>query len=62
MPQRTRNASVRSLGCGSEATHRFMTALAGDLLGNEEALRALYCDDANEFLQQTEEWPRDVKA
>jgi hypothetical protein len=44
-----------------ERTYRFMSVLAGDLKGYEEALRALYKRDEEGFLRQTESWPHDVR-
>lgn len=45
-----------------ESTHKFMTAMAGDLPHYEEALRALYAGDAKMFAKKVADWPRDVKA
>lgn len=44
-----------------ERTYRFMSALAGDLTGYEEALRALYKKDHKNFLAQIQTWPKDVR-
>ena len=44
-----------------ERTYKFMSALAGDFVGYEEALRALYKRDENNFLIQIQGWPNDVK-
>lgn len=44
-----------------ESAHRFMTAMAGDSPGFEEALRALYAGDAARFAEQTSGWPDDVR-
>ncbi len=44
-----------------EAFHRFATAMAGDLPGYEEALRAFYAGDAARFAALTEGWPPDVR-
>lgn len=44
-----------------ESAHRFMTAMAGDSPGFEEALRALYAGDAARFSEQTAQWPGDVR-
>ena len=43
-----------------EAAYRFMSAIAGDLPGYEEACRALFADDSARFRQQTAQWPADV--
>jgi hypothetical protein len=45
-----------------EAAYRFMSALAGDLPGYEEATRALFADDRGRFAQQVAAWPEDVRA
>ena len=44
-----------------EAAYRFMTAMAGDLAGYEEATRALYANDAARFDAMTAAWPDDVR-
>lgn len=44
-----------------EAAYRFMTAMAGDLAGYEEATRALYANDATRFDAMTVAWPVDVR-
>ncbi len=44
-----------------EAAYRFMTALAGDLPGYEEALRCLFANDSEGLAEQISEWPTDVK-
>ncbi|MHB9840823.1 DUF2239 family protein [Paraburkholderia terrae] len=44
-----------------EAAYRFMTAMAGDLAGYEEATRALYANDAARFDAMTAAWPVEVR-
>ncbi|MDO9181477.1 MAG: DUF2239 family protein [Bacteriovorax sp.] len=44
-----------------ERTYKFISAIAGDFEGYEEALRALYKRDENNFLIQIQGWPNDVK-
>jgi hypothetical protein len=44
-----------------EATYRFMTALAGDKPGYEEATRMLFAGDWTAFDAAVEEWPTDVR-
>ena len=44
-----------------DAAHAFMTAMAGDRPGFEEALRALYAKDRERFLQKIVRWPGDVR-
>lgn len=43
------------------AAHRFMTAMAGNAPGYEEALRALYAGDRGRFDRMTADWPKDVR-
>lgn len=43
-----------------DATYRFMTALAGDLPGYEEATRALYAADEGRFSILIQPWPTDL--
>lgn len=45
-----------------EAAYRFMSAIAGDLPGFEEASRALFADDLAGFVKRIREWPEDVAA
>lgn len=44
------------------AVYRFMTAIGGDLSGFEEAMRALYAFDENQFIAQIDAWPQDIRA
>ncbi|HET7753075.1 MAG TPA: DUF2239 family protein [Anaeromyxobacteraceae bacterium] len=44
-----------------DAASRFMTAMAGDRPGYEEAARALFAGDADRFAQLVRRWPRDVR-
>ena len=45
-----------------DSVYRAMVVLAGDLPGYEEALRALYANDADSFTRQTNKWPSGVKS
>lgn len=45
-----------------EAANRFMTALAGNEPGFEEATRALFAGDAEKLAFQMEAWPDDVRS
>jgi hypothetical protein len=45
-----------------EAAYRFMTAIAGDLPGFEEAARALFAGDRARFDGIVEPWPEDLRA
>lgn len=44
-----------------EAAYRFMSAMAGDAAGFEEATRALFAADAVAFESLTHSWPADVR-
>lgn len=59
---------ARRTGSGKERrrhaqdrTYRFMSAVAGDEAGYEEALRALYAGDPRKFAAHTQSWPTDVR-
>jgi hypothetical protein len=45
-----------------EASYRFMSAMAGNRPGFEEAARALFADDRVRFDQQMASWPQDLRA
>jgi hypothetical protein len=45
-----------------ETAYRFMSAIAGDLPGYEEACRALFADDNERFRHEIAQWPRDIGA
>lgn len=45
-----------------EAAYQFMQAIAGDLPGYEEAIRALFADDRTKLEQCIAAWPVDIKA
>jgi hypothetical protein len=45
-----------------EATYRFMSVIAGDLPGFEEAARALFAGDRARFDAHVATWPEDVQA
>lgn len=44
-----------------EAAYRFMSAVAGNLAGFEEAIRALFAADSARFDELVEAWPPDVR-
>ncbi len=46
----------------SEACYRFMTTIAGNLPGYEEAIRALFAADRARMEESTIDWPEDVRA
>jgi uncharacterized protein len=45
----------------TEAAGRFMTTMAGNLPGFEEASRALYAHDGERFEQCIRDWPKDIR-
>jgi hypothetical protein len=45
-----------------ESAYRFMSALAGDLPGFEEAARALFAGEAQLFAERIARWPKDIRA
>lgn len=44
-----------------ETAYRFISAMAGDLPGFEEATRALFANDAARFAIHAEAWPADIR-
>jgi hypothetical protein len=56
-----KNASAHETKMIQERTYKFMSVMAGDLKGYEEALRALYRKDKKMFLSCIEEWPTDIR-
>jgi hypothetical protein len=44
-----------------DAAYHFMSAIAGDLPGFEEASRALFADDRRGFTERIADWPADIR-
>lgn len=44
-----------------ESAYRFMSAMAGNEAGFEEAARALFAGNPGRFLEMTEGWPSDIR-
>ncbi len=44
-----------------EAAYNFMSAMAGNLPGFEEAARALFAHDRRKFSEQIADWPHDIR-
>jgi len=57
---RKRDPAQQRIRQAIEAAYRFMTALAGDRPGYEEATRALYAGDRARFASLIAAWPPDV--
>lgn len=45
-----------------DAAYRFLSMMAGDMPGFEEACRAVYAGDANRFEAAAVDWPRDIRS
>lgn len=58
--RRTQADSDSRRRCRDRAYH-FLSAIAGDYPGFEEAIRALYAGDDAALQQQTADWPADVR-
>jgi uncharacterized protein len=56
----TARTAGRSQRERQDSAYRFMQAMCGDMLGYEEALRALYAARENDFLALVDSWPNDV--
>lgn len=57
-----RNDGAGRMRAAREAAYRFMSAMAGNRPGYEEAIRALFAGDAERFEALTAPWPADVSA
>jgi hypothetical protein len=58
---RKANAAKDRVRAATEAAGRFMTVVAGNLPGFEEALRALYAHNEARFEEEIHDWPNDVR-
>jgi hypothetical protein len=58
---RRNTGTQQKLRQAQETAYRFMSAMAGDFPGFEEATRALFADDRERFEQHMGEWPVDVR-
>ena len=58
--RRTRGDSDR-VRAAQEAAYSFLSAIAGNLPGFEEALRALFAYDRRRFADLISGWPQDVR-
>ncbi|WP_395607839.1 DUF2239 family protein [Pseudomonas sp. B22129] len=59
---RSAHASRDQMRLAKEASYRFMSAIAGDLPGFEDASRALFASDAAIFSGTIAHWPNDVRS
>lgn len=58
---RRSNADIDRRRKAQEAAYRFMSVMAGNEPGFEEAIRALFAGDASGFERQVEPWPQHVR-
>lgn len=55
------NRNTDRLRAAKEAAYRFISTMAGNESGFEEATRALFADDAIRFAEHSRTWPPDVR-
>jgi hypothetical protein len=60
--ERRQGSAKQERRAAHEAAYKFMSAIAGDLPGFEEAARALFADNRLRFEQETAKWPPDIRA
>jgi hypothetical protein len=58
---RRTNAAKDQVRQAQEAAYRFMSAMAGNEAGFEEAIRALFAGKQKRFDQEIETWPIDIR-
>jgi hypothetical protein len=59
--EEARRSSAGEVKQAQERAYRFLTAIAGNLPGYEEALRALFGRDAARFAEAMAGWPPDLQ-
>lgn len=52
----------QKIRAAQETAYHFMSAMAGNFVGYEEATRALFASDRFKFEQQISSWPEDIRA
>ena len=58
---RQASADKDRVRAAKESAYRFMSAMAGNEPGFEEATRALFANNRERFAEMTAQWPRDVR-
>ena len=58
---RRANGDADRARAAKEAAYRFMSTMAGNLAGFEEASRALFADDRRRFVGLIAGWPNDIR-
>jgi len=59
--ERRTGGSKQQRRAAQEVAYKFMSAIAGDLPGFEEATRALFADNRTRFEEQIADWPDDIR-
>lgn len=59
---RTANQGIDRRRRAQESAYRFLSAMAGNEAGFEEAIRALFANKPQAFDQHTASWPKDIRA
>jgi hypothetical protein len=59
---RRQNQAEDQIRAAQDTTYRFLSALAGDFRGYEEAIRALFRSDRAAFEASISTWPEDLRA
>jgi hypothetical protein len=60
--ERRAGSAKQQRRAAQETAYKFMSAIAGDLAGFEEATRALFADNRERFEEETAKWPPDIRA
>jgi len=60
--ERRAGSAKQQRRAAQETAYKFMSAIAGDLAGFEEATRALFADNRERFEEETAKWPSDIRA
>jgi uncharacterized protein len=58
---KSRDVEKQERDLAKDVASRFMSAMAGDLPGYEEAVRSLYAGNYEAFQRQIENWPVDIR-
>ncbi len=59
--EEARKGGADAKRAAQESAYRFMAAMAGNAPRYEDALRALFANEATRFLTLTEDWPKDIR-
>jgi uncharacterized protein len=59
--EEARRGSKAKARAARDAAYHFMSAMAGDRAGFEEATRALFADDRGRFASLVSAWPKDIR-